>query len=191
VKSWRSQWRAQSAAHRRMWPPSNSPLHRTRTGAMLHRERYTFLASPVRAGELETLGAVISRKSRCSLPVRFAFHVAMLLVGIRCSPCANEIEQSVVSASGEFKALAFQRDCGATTGFSTHVSVLRASRTLPNDDGNAFICTPTRTASRSVVLSWSAPHRLKISYSKGVQVFRKASNVGEVTIEYAEVPPRE
>jgi hypothetical protein len=37
-------------------PPSNSSLHRTRTGALQYSESYTLLRSPVRAGELQTLG---------------------------------------------------------------------------------------------------------------------------------------
>ncbi len=37
--------------------------------------------------------------------------------------CGNEILKEVRSPTGKMKGVVFQRDCGATTGFSTQVSV--------------------------------------------------------------------
>lgn len=53
--------------------------------------------------------------------------------------CGNEIFQSIVSPNKEYKVIVFQRDCGATTGFSTQISVLKAYKNLPNEAGNIFI----------------------------------------------------
>ena len=50
--------------------------------------------------------------------------------------CGNDIYSETLSPDGELKAVIFQRDCGATTGFSTQVSILDTDETLENDGGN-------------------------------------------------------
>jgi hypothetical protein len=52
--------------------------------------------------------------------------------------CGNDIASEVVSPNRKMKAVIFQRDCGATTGFSTQISVLPNNKTLPNESGNVF-----------------------------------------------------
>ena len=55
--------------------------------------------------------------------------------------CGNEIFQEVYSPDNEYKAVVFQRDCGATTSFSTQISILKASAKLPDKSGKAlFMC---------------------------------------------------
>ncbi len=53
--------------------------------------------------------------------------------------CGNEIMNETLSPDGHFKALVFQRDCGATTGFTTQISLLPSNVSLPNEAGNIFI----------------------------------------------------
>jgi hypothetical protein len=52
--------------------------------------------------------------------------------------CGNEELQSLVGPDGRHRAVAFQRDCGATTGFSRQLSVLPAAAALPNEGGNVL-----------------------------------------------------
>jgi len=52
--------------------------------------------------------------------------------------CGNDVLQIVASPDKQVKAVIFERDCGATTGFSTQVSVLASGAKLPNDAGNVF-----------------------------------------------------
>jgi hypothetical protein len=53
--------------------------------------------------------------------------------------CGNEVFKEVYSPNQELKAVIFQRDCGATTGFSTQVSLLAKAEALPNESGNILI----------------------------------------------------
>ncbi|HEY0281498.1 MAG TPA: hypothetical protein VGC27_02615 [Rhizomicrobium sp.] len=55
------------------------------------------------------------------------------------APCENTVVKSVVSPDGRHKAVLFQRNCGATTGFSSQVSIIPASLWLPDHSGNAFV----------------------------------------------------
>ena len=52
------------------------------------------------------------------------------------SACENEVLGRFPSSDGKLEAVAFQRSCGATTGFSTQLSVLRMGEALPNEPGN-------------------------------------------------------
>lgn len=53
--------------------------------------------------------------------------------------CVNEIYSEVQSPGNKYKAVAFQRDCGATTGFSTQISILNLGDALENDSGDIYI----------------------------------------------------
>jgi hypothetical protein len=50
------------------------------------------------------------------------------------SGCANEVLSQTVSPDAKMKAVVFQRDCGATTGFSTQVSIIQNSSLLSKTD---------------------------------------------------------
>jgi len=53
--------------------------------------------------------------------------------------CVNHVYGEVVSPGDKYKAVIFQRDCGATTGFSTQISILEVDAALKNSSGNIYI----------------------------------------------------
>jgi hypothetical protein len=53
--------------------------------------------------------------------------------------CENQPLQEVPSPDGKLSAILFQRSCGATTGYSTHVSIVTAEEDVPEGGGNAFV----------------------------------------------------
>ena len=53
--------------------------------------------------------------------------------------CANTIYQELASPNKSHGAVIFERNCGATTGFSTQLSVLSANEELKNVRGNTYI----------------------------------------------------
>lgn len=96
--------------------------------------------------------------------------------------CSNERLAGLVSPSGEHQAVVFRRNCGATTPYSIHVSVLPAARELPNEAGNVLI---VRDRDLIPKLQWKNPALLLVEYP----VYADASHVnkvlGGVSIEYA------
>jgi hypothetical protein len=72
--------------------------------------------------------------------------------------CGNRILKTIPSPDGRLNAVIFERDCGATTGFSTQLSVLSAADTLPNDPGNLFC------GGDYVDVFWSSNRRLVVKY---------------------------
>ena len=95
-----------------------------------------------------------------------------------CSPCENEVTQSVLAPSGKLKAVVFNRGCGATTGFNTQVSILDAGRELPDEGGNVLIVDDKVEFS----LQWTSDRALAISGSLATQVFKKESEVSGVHV---------
>src|SRR5215813_3775862 len=74
------------------------------------------------------------RRSRQVLPLLF-----LLAIFAGCSPCANEIQSQSKSPDGRLNAILLYRDCGATTGSSTQVSILPVSHALANECWNSFV----------------------------------------------------
>lgn len=52
--------------------------------------------------------------------------------------CASTLVASKASSNRQWKIVVFKRDCGATTRYSTHISVIRAGGSSPSESGNAF-----------------------------------------------------
>ena len=55
--------------------------------------------------------------------------------------CENTGVQRLTSPDGELDVVAFERDCGATTDRSYHVSVLPAGDSLSDEGGNTFVAS--------------------------------------------------
>lgn len=53
--------------------------------------------------------------------------------------CGNQVLKEYPSPSGKLKAVVFERDCGATTGFSTQVFIVQAGSVLENESANLFL----------------------------------------------------
>src|SRR5438093_5481906 len=94
----------------------------------------------------------------------------LLDVAACTGPCQNDVVSTVWSPVGSTKAVAFIRNCGATTGFSTHVSVLPGSSDLPNQAGNVLVIDDTTKSPGlpdyppgpvlKIALRWAGPNEL-------------------------------
>ena len=116
-----------------------------------------------------------------ALLIMAALGVAGLGWGIS-SGCANTEQQRVLSPDGRREAVVFERDCGATTDYSTQVSVLTAGAALPNTPGNAYIYGHrTRLA-----VTWPSPTVVAIEYSSGARGLHEQARAGAVTVLYRE-----
>lgn len=52
--------------------------------------------------------------------------------------CGNDLMQEVYSPNGENRIVVFERNCGATTGWSSQISVLSSRTSLRGQTGNIF-----------------------------------------------------
>ena len=118
--------------------------------------------------------------------------VLFLAVAISaCSDqCGNHVARQFSDPTGEHVAVLFQSDCGVTTGYSSHVSLL-AEDEEPGEDGNLFVADtnhgaapPAAAGGPRVEMEWQAPDRLLISYDRRARVFKKVTQLRGVTIDY-------
>lgn len=105
--------------------------------------------------------------------------------------CGNAPFAEVLSPAGNLKAVVFERDCGATTRFSTQVSVIKATNTLQNEGGNLFIADTNHDAAPSgpgggpaVRVVWLGPSALRIEYHPLAHVIRSEPSANGVKVEY-------
>lgn len=88
-------------------------------------------------------------------------------------------QTSFMSPSGRLSAVVFSRDCGATTGFSTKVSIIPAGRSLADEAGNTFVSSGKIDLS----LQWQTDFTLRVQ-GEGQSVFKKETQVTGVTVTY-------
>jgi hypothetical protein len=129
------------------------------------------------------------------------FFVAACCAACGADPCANRAISQSYSPDREFKAVVFQRDCGATTGFSTQVSVFSANEHFLTEGswlsstkpGNVFVAdtdhgkAPSGTEGGPVVgVEWAGPRRLRITHDKRARVFVRERTIDNVELVYLE-----
>jgi len=108
--------------------------------------------------------------------------------------CRTDLVSRIGSPGGTHSAVLFQRDCGATTGFSTQISVLPAGGE-PADGGNVFRADTghdpaVRTGAWGgpwAEMRWLAPRHLLIRYTAGTRLFARASEANGIRISYETV----
>jgi len=108
--------------------------------------------------------------------------------------CENEVISESVNPNQEIKAVIFQRNCGATTGFSTQVSIIEFRDELKNDSGNVFVADTNHGEAPSdknggpkVEAEWIGNNNLKLSYHPKARTFTKVSTYNGIQITYVEI----
>ncbi|MEJ2055674.1 MAG: hypothetical protein P8X42_17305 [Calditrichaceae bacterium] len=122
----------------------------------------------------------------------FLLNYLLLFTIISCEPlCGNDIIYTKTITGTKYKIVVFQRDCGATTGFSTQASIIEKNGKLPNESGNIFIAdTDHGKAPRGpgggpeLQVKIINGKLIRFSYHENARVFLKKKLFGEIKIEY-------
>lgn len=124
-----------------------------------------------------------------------SFFIAAIAIALGgCSgACENILVKRVESPDGKHVAVLFQRDCGATTGLSTQVSIL-ASDEYTSGKGNAFIADDNHGAATVGAwggswadIRWIAPKHLLIYFAASSRIFEQNGQVSGVEVSYRPV----
>ena len=114
-------------------------------------------------------------------------------------PCENQVLSRASSPDGAKDAIVFVRDCGATTSYSTQVSVVPKGTpflTTPTEwsstpSGNALIVSGgDRKSPATVEVEWAGNGRLVIRRDSNAEVFVAEASVLSVALEYEERFPK-
>jgi hypothetical protein len=108
--------------------------------------------------------------------------------------CATTVIEQFPSPSGKLKAVVFQIDCGATTGFNSHVAIVTADTdtskkdSLPQSffaaDGNQGHAPAGKGGGPEVRISWKDDSHLEIQHHGLVRLIRAEQKFNGVTIDY-------
>src|SRR5262249_46373779 len=114
-----------------------------------------------------------------------------ILSGCGSDLCRNRELQTIHSPDGKLKVVVFQRDCGATTGINTQISLLHINVRLPEDGGNTFIADTDHGKAPAGLgggpdakLQWVSERELIVKYDRRARVFRSERLVEGVTVRY-------
>lgn len=99
------------------------------------------------------------------------------------SPCGNDIVQEVFAPDGTRRAVVFQRDCGATTGFSTQVAIVWGLNELPDAAGNVFNADG-RPDTTGTEVRWSNSANLVIATKSQHDAHKAERHVNGVSVTY-------
>jgi hypothetical protein len=106
--------------------------------------------------------------------------------------CQNSLVESISSPDKSYKAVIFVRDCGATTGFSTQVSILKIDDDLDNSGGNILVTDSNHGADTSrneiggpfVLAEWQNENTLILKFSSDTRVFKQKEDYRGIQIQY-------
>lgn len=108
--------------------------------------------------------------------------------------CVNTVISRADSPDGLHSAVMFQQDCGATTGFSTQISVVErgdepsGSGNTLRADGNHGAAAPGDWGGPWAGMTWLSSNRLLIRYAAKSRLFGQENEVLGVKISYQRVP---
>jgi hypothetical protein len=167
-------------------------------GAMGRRTGgHTTCASPERvrpAGPLgESMIARIEwRKHALAYLVAAAVLVSAPSCGSSCGLCGNQKLAEYPSPDGTVKVVVFERDCGATTDFSTQVSIVPVGSGVPDGGGNVFAADCDHDTAPGgagggpeVRVRWNNRYAIELAYPAKARVFKSEHRVGNVSVSYA------
>jgi hypothetical protein len=98
--------------------------------------------------------------------------------------CGNTIRYEQKSPGGKLKAVVFERDCGATTGLTTQVSIIAGNVILQNQSGNLFIAK----GDLAIRLDWKSDGELVLTYPRRAQPILKRDAENGVAVRYETLP---
>lgn len=106
--------------------------------------------------------------------------------------CDNEVGKELLSPDGEWKAIVFERDCGATTDFSTQISIVKGKKSLPQDgSGNVFSADSDHdkvgvdpNGLLPIDVAWESDNELLIRYPARARVFLQNRQYKGVYVKY-------
>ena len=95
--------------------------------------------------------------------------------------CEYTVISSFASPNNQWQAVLFERSCGATTGFTSQVSIIESGDSLSNvDSGNIYIA---EGYPKGYLLTWESAKTLQVTGGSG-KIYKKEQMHKGVSISY-------
>jgi hypothetical protein len=131
--------------------------------------------------QLREGGSTITRRKLFGGTVALAVGVtsAAILWLAQYDLCENVMIDMVASPDDLWQAVAFERNCGATTSTSINISLI-TMRDFPRGSGNIFV-----SSGNGVKLAWDDSSTLDVVYDPADRVFLANKDYSGVAIRYS------
>lgn len=138
--------------------------------------------------ETQTINKHFKRESKLMYwiflaPLILGFLVAIVYPNISgilgLNLCASNPLYQQTSPNGKVEAIVFNYDCGATTGFSTQVSLLPSGKAI-DGPGNVLVTD----GKNRIKVKWLSNSEVVIRNTKGLKTYKQLSNYNGVIINY-------
>lgn len=112
-----------------------------------------------------------------------------------CALCESTTVRTLASPDGQRRAVLLVRDCGATTGFATHLALVRAFDPDPESANVLVLDTDHGRApwnedgSVPVGLTWLDGVNLRVEYPQTARSFLRREYVDGISIRYEASAP--
>ena len=114
--------------------------------------------------------------------------ITSLLLGLIFCGCVppstidNKVFESVESPNKSLKAIVFERNAGATTGFNRQIAIIESSKPfVEKDTTESFFCI---TGEAKVEVIWLSETNILVRYPLWQQVIRTNSQVRRISVAY-------
>ena len=121
----------------------------------------------------------------------FLISAGCLLLSFGCDLCDNRIVREMLSPNDSKRVVLFERDCGATTDFSTQISILPVGQQLGTSAGNIFVADANHDivsvdshGVMAVDITWKNDQEIEITYPTRARIFLKAPEYQGIRIVY-------
>ncbi len=124
------------------------------------------------------------------------YSIAFLSSLLEYNLCTNTVIESVNAPDGSKKVITFATDCGATSGFGIHASILNKDQSIDNQstgnilrlNSNQGKAWPKDSQGRPVIrVKWDSVNSVTLEYSSNSDVFYQKSELDDVQINLVSV----
>jgi hypothetical protein len=139
-----------------------------------------------------TQNAIVHRVPR---QIRVFAPVLVVISGLltsSCGLCANDLLERVRAPDNSVEVVVFQRDCGATTGFSTQASIGEIDAGTGNRAGDIFIATTNNGAAPvgkgggpELRVRWLDARTIELVHHGKAWISKASTSHGGLTIRYS------
>jgi len=114
--------------------------------------------------------------------------VAIMLGGCGLLGCETSVLATKQNPKGPQFAVTFTRNCGDSTGFTTHVSLLTTDSVGYRSVGNVFIASGGSPSAPGVEVEWRSVRQLVVYYSSRLSTVKRLDQVDRIEVKYLERP---
>ena len=116
----------------------------------------------------------------CATIAGVALYVESFMSGF--GECKTDIRRTISSPNGKKSLVIFGKECGATVGFNTQMSIASAGGPFSPEKNPAFFVT---SGLHVVMASWLGDGAVEIAVIPGGdEIFKREQNVGDVKVVY-------